>query len=418
MPPKNDSKTVPLTLNENHKQILRTIRRREEPGKQSHIAADAGMPWSTAKAAIDSLMRAGLVCLNGKKELSVTPEYAFLCGVSVGKKTTVFVVLDFAHKLVSRDRLNAFVPADEMMGACGFRPADGNGALWSRETPTASLTEIGDVLMGLCELTLRINDCVPVLSFGMCFGDEVDGKRRLIRRSSILKSGPVFNVDLSRLLDRVMIDRFNERGIPILFAQNAICALICERTLGCLRGAPAQHGMVVYMGCGTGAAFLLNGKVLRDAGARFGHVRVLYGDEARSLGDPCTVCGSYGCLENAIRPLFNTGEANDPEYRSKNGDALAQWLSRKENEKERMLFAEYLSRSVLREVDVLGLEFVVFSGKLATLFPVIERPFRAKAAELQLKDTLQLLPSGLGDAAAAMGAALYAYFERIGEPID
>ena len=251
----------------------------------------------------------------------------------------------------------------------------------------------------------------------MCFGDQVDNRKGLIRYSSILKSGPVSNVDISRLLDRAMIDRFRDEKIRILFEQNAKAALVAERTLGCLRSEPAQNGMLVYMGSGTGAAFLLNGKILREAGSRFGHVRVLYDGKAEELG-PCPGCGSYGCLETAIRPLFRTGEENDPDYKSKSGAALAEWLEKKENEEQRMLFAEYLSRSILREVDVLSLEFVVFSGKLSVLFSSVERLFRAKASEQQLKDTLIFRTSALGDHAAAVGAALCGYFDWLGEPID
>jgi glucokinase len=201
-------------------------------------------------------------------------------------------------------------------------------------------------------------------------------------------------------------------------------ATLAEHQVGAGRGL--DDLLAVFAGTGVGGALVLDGRLrrgLRGCAGEIGHIVVVDG------GDPCP-CGRRGCteayagrapMEWAVRDAVAAGRPTEllaiqrrlgrsrltPEVLAEglaSGDALAEELVERA--------ARALGAAIASAANLLDLQAVLIGGGLAgRLGEPFARRIEAAAAPHLLADEppLQVLPTGLGGLAGAIGAALLAH---------
>jgi predicted NBD/HSP70 family sugar kinase len=206
-------------------------------------------------------------------------------------------------------------------------------------------------------------------------------------------------------------------GLPISIGNDADLAVLAEH----LRGTARDCDDVVYLMAriGVGAGIIVNGRPLRGHEGLAGEV----GHNVLDASGPECHCGKRGCVEtfigeNALLALAGRDQAATPESVSKvfadaaDGDAAATSAVR--------AVAEALGRTVAGLVNVLDPEKVLLGGSLAGVLEFaaddVVRALRSHV--LGGTDAApQLLPPGLGDDSALLGAAELVFADLLADPV-
>jgi predicted NBD/HSP70 family sugar kinase len=206
-------------------------------------------------------------------------------------------------------------------------------------------------------------------------------------------------------------------GLPISIGNDADLAVLAEH----LRGTARDCDDVVYLMAriGVGAGIIVNGRPLRGHEGLAGEV----GHNVLDASGPECHCGKRGCVEtfigeNALLALAGRDQAATPESVSKvfadaaDGDAAAASAVR--------AVAEALGRTVAGLVNVLDPEKVLLGGSLAGVLEFaaddVVRALRSHV--LGGTDAApELIPPGLGDDSALIGAAELAFADLLTDPV-
>lgn len=192
------------------------------------------------------------------------------------------------------------------------------------------------------------------------------------------------------------------RPVPVL--NDAHAALLGEVWLGAARGA--RNAVLLTLGTGVGGAALVDGRLLRGAIGRAGHLGHISLDPA----GPPDICGTPGSLEWAIgnatlrersqgrfattHDLIRAAEAGDP-------FARAVWLKS----------VRALAAGVASLINVLDPEVVVIGGGIARAGAALFEPLAAELERMEWRPgghRVRVVPAELGEFAGACGAAYHA----------
>lgn len=237
------------------------------------------------------------------------------------------------------------------------------------------------------------------------------------RRAGLLRASPNFPGWEDQPVARRLEDRL---GRPVVTENDANCALLGEAWAGAARG----HDDVVLLtlGTGVGAGFLVGGHVLRGAhgaGGEGGHITLYPG------GRPCG-CGQRGCLEAyASGPAFvETAKESFWEEGLKGGlparsaAALFDLLGANPNEPQWLAraverYAMDLAQGIVTLIHLFQPEAIVLGGGLARALPrfrtTLESTIRSRSipaclgAALPVREAVLDEPGAVGAAALASG---------------
>lgn len=192
------------------------------------------------------------------------------------------------------------------------------------------------------------------------------------------------------------------RPVPVL--NDAHAALLGEVWRGAARGA--RNAVLLTLGTGVGGAALVDGRLLRGAIGRAGHL----GHISLDPDGPPDICGTPGSLEWAIgnatlrersqgrfattHDLIRAAEAGDP-------FARAVWLKS----------IRALAAGVVSLINVLDPEVVVIGGGIARAGAALFEPLAAELERMEWRPgghRVRVVPAELGEFAGAYGAAYHA----------
>jgi glucokinase len=191
---------------------------------------------------------------------------------------------------------------------------------------------------------------------------------------------------------------------PVPALNDAHAALIGEAWLGAARGF--RNVILLTLGTGVGGAIIADGKLLRGAFGKAGHL----GHLCLDTRGPPDVCGMPGSLEVAIGNCTiarRTGgrfqTTHDLVAASSAGDALARdiWLGS----------VRALACAIGSFANILDPEAVIIGGGIARSGAALFEPLQRFLDEVEWRPgggRVKLLPAALGELAGAYGAAFNA----------
>lgn len=421
-----------LELSDADRKILEAVRRFPN-NKKTKIAELAGVPWATATASIDKLIENNILVLvreNAdfeKNSLHISKNYAYFIGVSIGTSHIKVCVLDFSFGYVRRENncgnnnlneiyINDFLPKEsifrsEFWEKNGFNADQEGMARWCADTPDRELIDIKKLINNLCDFALELKSYANVLAIGFSFPGYIDHLNNSIVKSKNLDFN-LQNVSMNMLFTSNKLESMNSRGIKICFEHNVKASAIAEKELGVLKNKEG-NAAVFYFGAGLGVSFWLNGQLYRgkrNASGQVGNISVF---QTRKL-------------EDSIRELFITEQdilENSNSYenrlaimRKMTAQEMAKILDEDIGTKKQKLVS-YLSQAIFNINYLLDLDFVVLSGKLNIVYPTIENEFQEQMIACD-QTNIQIIPSAIGEFSAAVGTAIYSYYQCIGNNLD
>ncbi|MFF1873315.1 ROK family protein [Streptomyces sp. CB03911] len=197
-----------------------------------------------------------------------------------------------------------------------------------------------------------------------------------------------------------------ELEMPVAFAHEVRAGGVAEARLGA--GRSCRSFLFVAVGNGVTASTVVDGRPAREGGGatdELGHLVI------RPGGDPCS-CGGAGCLETvasasavARRYRLATGEENvtakEVQARARTGDPIAAGIWHEA--------IEALADGLSSAISLVGPERIVVGGALARAGRSYVDALQAELSKrLTLREAPRVVPSGLGQQAAVLGAALLA----------
>lgn len=191
--------------------------------------------------------------------------------------------------------------------------------------------------------------------------------------------------------------------VPLL--NDAHAALVAEAWLGAAQGR--SHAILFTLGTGVGCAILADGRLLRGAIGRAGHL----GHATVDCDGPPSIMGMPGAIEVMIGECtvaqrtggrFTTTEALVTTYREGDADAARIWL--------RSVHA--LAVAISSAINVLDPEIIVIGGGIAKAGDALFAPLAAELERVEWRPSgrsVPVVPAVLGEWAGALGAARNAF---------
>ncbi len=208
----------------------------------------------------------------------------------------------------------------------------------------------------------------------------------------------------SRLEANVGFDWWDFLGRPAMVLNDGQAALLGEVWRGAAMGA--RDAVMVTLGTGVGGGILADGRLLRGAIGRAGHVGHMTVDAS---GQP-SICRMPGGLDDRIgnATLARRGggrfhETRDLVLAAQAGDAVAVALWRDT--------IRDLACAVASLINLLDPEVVVIGGGVAEAGPALFEPLAVALAVVEWRPNghaVPIRPARLGANAGALGAARYA----------
>ena len=192
------------------------------------------------------------------------------------------------------------------------------------------------------------------------------------------------------------------KPVPVL--NDAHAALMGEAWLGAARGF--RNVILLTLGTGVGGAIIADGKLLRGASGKAGHL----GHSCLDPKGPPDVCGMPGSLEVAIGNwnirersggLFETTHALVAAHLAGDTKATRVWLDS----------VRALACAIGSFANILDPEAVIIGGGIARSGAALFEPLQRLLDEVEWRPgggRVKLLPAALGELAGAYGAAFNA----------
>lgn len=198
----------------------------------------------------------------------------------------------------------------------------------------------------------------------------------------------------------------NPSLVPVL--NDAHAALLGEAWLGAARGF--RHVIMLTLGTGVGGAAIVDGKLLRGALGRAGHL----GHACLDVDGPPDICGMPGSLETVIGNYsigvrtggrFATTHALVEAHRAGDVSATKIWLKS----------VRALACAIGSFINILDPEAVIVGGGIARAGATLFEPLEKFVREVEWNvgpAPVKILPAQLGELAGAYGAAWHARVEN------
>jgi glucokinase len=195
--------------------------------------------------------------------------------------------------------------------------------------------------------------------------------------------------------------KFLNAPSPICVLNDAHAALLGEWWCGAARGF--QHAILLTLGTGVGGAILSNGKLLRGAIGRGGHL----GHACLDPSAPPDITGMPGSLEDAIGNCtisrrtggrFQTTHDLVAAHLAGDIKATEVWLKSVRD----------LACAIGSFINVLDPEAVIIGGGIARAGPALFEPLEAFLESIEWRPgghRANIIPASLGEFAGAFGAA-------------
>ena len=331
-----DSLTHRQTMKLENQRILLSLIQ-QQPLSRSALAAQTGLTQASVSLIVDELIREGILLSADKAEeaglgrrpilLDITEGWGAVLGLSIDRDGVDIGLTTLKGRVL--DAVERF-PADRDFTACLDRIAGAAEKLLGRNP-------------ALRERIVALGAAVPGP-----FGAE-EGK---------LLNPPGFFEEWYGLNLRAELAR--RFPFPVYIEHNSIAFAKAELCAGGVKGC--SNFLLLNINAGLGAGLVLGGRVytgVNGYGGEFGHTSI------DMHGRPCS-CGNRGCLEQyaSLSAMLYDVQRLRPEIASweqlvdlaYSGDPLCDRFLEEE--------AAYLAHAIVSVSNLLGLEAVIFTGKI------------------------------------------------------
>jgi glucokinase len=192
------------------------------------------------------------------------------------------------------------------------------------------------------------------------------------------------------------------KPVPVL--NDAHAALMGEAWLGAARGF--RNVILLTLGTGVGGAVISDGKLLRGAFGKAGHL----GHLCLDTRGPPDVCGMPGSLEVAIGN-WNIRERSGGRFETTHGLVAAHLAGDAEATRVWLESVRALACAIGSFANILDPEAVLIGGGIARSGAALFEPLQHFLDEVEWRPgggRVKLLPAALGELAGAYGAAFNA----------
>jgi len=224
-----------------------------------------------------------------------------------------------------------------------------------------------------------------------------------IGNSGVLASSP----NIPQLQNFKLAESLSKQlNMPVSAQNDALCAAIGEQQFGAGKGH--NNLLHITLGTGIGGGLMLNNRPYTGENGmamEFGHLRVVYHDDARLCG-----CGNRGCVE-----AYASATAISARYNEISGESLETKVIFEcaiQGNKEAKAIIEsvgtYLGQAIAEAIKLLDIHTVTISGGMIGAWDILHPNIMVSLDNNlipPLKGSIQVLPSTLGDNAGLLGAA-------------
>lgn len=192
------------------------------------------------------------------------------------------------------------------------------------------------------------------------------------------------------------------KPVPVL--NDAHAALIGEAWLGAARGF--RYVILLTLGTGVGGAIIVDGKLLRGAFGKAGHL----GHLCLDTHGQADVCGMPGSLEVAIGN-WNIRERSGGRFETTHALVAAHLAGDAEATRVWLESVRALACAIGSFANILDPEAVIIGGGIARSGAALIEPLQRFLDEVEWRPgggRVKLLPAALGELAGAYGAAFNA----------
>lgn len=370
-----------------------TVRQMREATGLSHVAVTAGVAALQDRGIIHGNSTRPPDGLGRPSTLwTLRPDAAYVVGIDVGAQSIRATLLDMAGQSVYSER--GETAALLARAPHGARVSEELAGLVRRTVAASPLPHVRPVAAGVA-----ISGLVDAVH-GICYScANIPGWRDLH-----------IGADMAGLL-----------GIDVLADDSACAQSLAEERFGTARGS--RDFLFVNVGVGIGAALYMDGRLYRGPGGLAGELGHITVDES----GPLCGCGNHGCAEALVgapaivrRACALLAAHTYPSLISADAEAASltvEQFAAAAAQGDKLAFrvlndaGEHLGVAIAAALNLLGAPLVVLGGGVARtgepFLSAVRRTVLLRALPPVARQ-VRIVPSSLGDDAAARGAGLAA----------
>ena len=232
---------------------------------------------------------------------------------------------------------------------------------------------------------------------------------------------------ITEYVDAIFDDFFEQKGINLYIDNNSNASVVAEKynmynpDSTNYKYRNKKNMMILYLGAGTGAGLIFNNALYHGAtnlAGEVGHIELPpYPNQNFKAIEPCCSCGSCECLDYRIRN--DVFEMTKKEFSELSSKEIKDYLINHPEKFE--IFTYYIGKIINLLVNLLNPDLIIFTGKFKEvadyMWPLLYKQIATNKLSY-IANACEFKTSNLGATSPAIGIAICAYFDKIGEAID
>lgn len=420
--------------------ILNIIRNYHEIDKNI-LKEHSMLSLPTLNKFIDNLKKDKLI-INKGKNYCVNKDSFSLVGISIGSAQTKILLLDAEFEIIPFTKIEKF---RTLLCKKLLEVIDENDKFFKKclndrtpyvyySTPTNFVNNKMhlDRIFESIKIALEKKEeyGLDIISIGVSSTGLVNRESQKIIESH--NAPCIENESIDTLLFEDYKNFFIKEKINIHLEQNSKAAVIAEKTNLYMLDSinkDCKNMACIYLGAGIGCGIISNGQILygkNGYSGEIGHLtapNVLTTEEKQAFifaeSDEKCSCGKDNCFDYLIRKyVFGKSKLQFSLMTSNN---VVGFLSNPSHILQKNLLVKYLG--IITEIltNLLNLEVIVFTGKFCNCENILIRDLYIERDRNPLRfvaNDCKFLFSKLGASAPAVGAAIAAYYDKIGQDVN